>query len=59
MSVVISIEERHEMMLTRILHHLSISLEERNLIQAARLTNLVEPVTEQNMRRHIKTEHMH
>ena len=52
----ISIKERHEMLLTRILHHLSISLEERNRLQTARLIEMGEPVTEQNLRQHITNE---
>ena len=55
----ISIEERHEMLLTRILHHLSISLEERNRLQTARLIKMGEPVTEQNLRQHITNEPMY
>ena len=55
----ISIKERHEMLLTRILHHLSISLEERNRLQTARLIEMGEPVTEQNLRQHITIERMY
>ena len=55
----VPIEARHEKLLERINHHLSISLEERNRLETSRLLEMGEEVTEETMRKHMTIEYLY
>jgi hypothetical protein len=55
----ICIDERYAVLLERLQYHLAISFEERNRLQTARLLKMGQPVTPENLCKHITLEYLY